>query len=233
MSTHETYDTDSVARAYDRLAPLYDLVWDGLVASRAHRLAQRRAALKRGEGFLELGVGTGLTFVPMVRANPDGRNEGIDLSQGMLRICGRRLEQAGLRNHSLRLADVRELPFEAREFDVVLACYLFDTLPERDWIPVMGEILRVLRNGGRLVVTTLVGQPPRAFELLREKLPGVVGWLQPTKDLAGRLVAAGFLDVSTMGYNYGWTRSEVLRGVKVDDGHPFEPTHTVKGVARS
>jgi len=233
MSTHEIRNTDSVARAYDRLAPFYDLVWDGLFASRAHRLALRRAALKRGESFLDLGVGTGLTFVPMVQANPDGRNEGVDISQGMLHVCRRRLENAGLHNSTLHQADARELPFDEGEFDVVLACYLFDTLPASDWAQTMGEIQRVLREGGRVVLTTLVGKPPRAYELLLEKLPGVVAWLHPTTNLANRLVDAGFLDVSTADYSYGWTRSEVLRGVRVAGDHPFEPTHLVEGVARS
>src|SRR5689334_17185450 len=75
---------DEVRSTYERVAPFYD--WFALLAeSRARRRCIELTAIRDGEAVLEVAVGTGLAFAEILRANPSGRNEGIDLTAGMLR----------------------------------------------------------------------------------------------------------------------------------------------------
>lgn len=75
---------DEVRSTYERIAPVYDL-WAMLTESRARRRCIETAGIRDGESVLEVAVGTGLTFAEVLRANPSGRNEGVDLTAGMLR----------------------------------------------------------------------------------------------------------------------------------------------------
>ena len=70
---------ERMRRAYDKWAPIYDLVYDGLTAPA--RRAAVRAALSNGRRILEVGVGTGLSLRDYP---PDSEVYGIDLSYGML-----------------------------------------------------------------------------------------------------------------------------------------------------
>ena len=70
---------DNMRKAYDKWAPIYDLVYDGLTAP-ARRTAVR-AALSNGRRILEVGVGTGLSLRNYPR---ETEIYGVDLSYGML-----------------------------------------------------------------------------------------------------------------------------------------------------
>ena len=89
-----------VGQLYDRLARAYD-VWGRATESRARARSLEQADVRNGEHVLEVAVGTGLAFVEIVRRNPEGRNVGIDLSEGMLSRACRRVRAAGYRNFEL------------------------------------------------------------------------------------------------------------------------------------
>jgi ubiquinone/menaquinone biosynthesis C-methylase UbiE len=72
---------------YDKLAGVYNL-FGHLAESKARDRSLELADVKPGQHVLEVAVGTGLAFVHVVRANPDGRNVGIDISQGMRTFAG-------------------------------------------------------------------------------------------------------------------------------------------------
>jgi 2-polyprenyl-6-hydroxyphenyl methylase/3-demethylubiquinone-9 3-methyltransferase len=85
---------------------------------------------------------------------------GIDLSQAMLRhACGLpRVRASG-----------RRLPFPASCFDVVVALEVLEHVPAVE--PVLEEIARVLRSGGRLAI---VGKNASALDARRPWLPSLV-----------------------------------------------------------
>ena len=85
--------TEGVAKAYDRWAPIYDLVF-GKVFARG-RSAAITAAEQAGERILEVGVGTGLSL-PHYSAR--SRLVGVDLSAPMLEKARERVMQLNLRN---------------------------------------------------------------------------------------------------------------------------------------
>jgi ubiquinone/menaquinone biosynthesis C-methylase UbiE len=209
-----------VERLYDRLAPVYD-PWASLFASRVHEIARRRAALRDGESFLEVAVGTGLTFAPMTITNPNGRNEGIDLCESMLRRCRDRLSSLGAAAFRLRRGDARELPFDDGSFDLLLCCYLFDLLPENDFTAVLRQFHRVLRDCGRLVVVNLTTGGTR-FKMTVGRVLPAPGGLRPI-ELGQHVVAAGFTDVSRYTYSQSLVSSELIRAVKIGDNRWFNP----------
>lgn len=143
-----------VSEVYRRIAPSYDL-WGRLTESKARTRCLELAAIQDGESVLEVAVGTGLAFEQILKSNPSGRNEGVDLTADMLAHAQRKAEKSGTRNYRLRVGDAYALDFKDDAFDVVINNYMFDLLPERDFPDVLAEFKRVLRPGGRLVMVNM------------------------------------------------------------------------------
>lgn len=145
---------DQVSNVYGKIAPLYDF-WGWLTETKARDRCLELAAIQDGEEVLEVAVGTGLAFVRILEANPSGRNEGIDLTARMLDRAERKASRTGLENYRLRVGDAYDLDFPDDSFDVLVNNYMFDLLPERDFLTVLEEFKRVLRPGGRLAMVNM------------------------------------------------------------------------------
>jgi len=146
---------DEVPAMYTRLAPVYE-AWARATESRARRRVLELASVQPGEDVLEVAAGTGVQLVRLAQASESGRTVGVEPSTGMLRQARRRLEDAGLdRRVELIEASALDLPLPAGGFDLVVNSYMLDLLP-RDEIPrALSEFKRVLRPGGRLVLSNM------------------------------------------------------------------------------
>ena len=142
------------AALYDKLAGVYD-IWGHLTESKARNRSLELANVKPGQHVLEVAVGTGLAFVHVVRENPNGRNVGIDISQGMLSKAEQRLRKAGLSNYELSVGSASAIQEKANSFDVLLNNYMFDLLDEHEWTEVLTEFHRALKPEGRLVLVNM------------------------------------------------------------------------------
>ncbi|MFM9370627.1 class I SAM-dependent methyltransferase [Streptomyces sp. Da 82-17] len=99
-----------------------------------------------GRRILDAGCGSGPLTAALRERGADVT--GIDASAGMLALARKRLGD----DVDLRRVDLREqLPFEDGEFDAVVASLVLHYL--EDWAPTLGEMRRVLRPGGRLIVS--------------------------------------------------------------------------------
>jgi ubiquinone/menaquinone biosynthesis C-methylase UbiE len=143
-----------VPNVYRATAPVYDL-WGRLTETKARQRCLELAQVCDGEAVLEVAVGTGLTFAEILKQNPSGRNEGIDLTPAMLERAEQKATQTGLRNYQLRVGDAYHLEFADSTFDLVVNNFMFDLLPEKDFPVVLAEFKRVLRSGGRLVLVNM------------------------------------------------------------------------------
>lgn len=143
-----------VVEVYSATAPVYDL-WGRLTETKARHKAMSFANIKNGEAVLEVAVGTGLTFLEILKANPAGENVGIDLTPAMLDKAQRKASQSGVSNYQLTTGDAYALQFPNQHFDVLMNNYMFDLLPEKDFPIILAEFKRVLKPGGRLILVNM------------------------------------------------------------------------------
>jgi ubiquinone/menaquinone biosynthesis C-methylase UbiE len=152
------------------------------------------ARIRNGETVLEVAVGTGIMFVEILKLNPDGVTEGVDITQEMLAEAQRKAEAMGATGYRLTLGDAYELEYPDCRFDVLVNNFMFDLLPEPDFAMVLGEFWRVLRPGGRLVLANMT-RPRRWYQGLWELLyglsPSLMGGCRGV-ELLPHVEAAGF-----------------------------------------
>jgi ubiquinone/menaquinone biosynthesis C-methylase UbiE len=154
MMAEARISKDKVPDLYSSIAPVYDL-WARLTESRARDRGLELATIQDGESVLEVAVGTGLAFELVLKANPSGRNEGIDLTEAMLARAKTRASRLGIENYRLAVGDAYALDFPDDTFDLLINHYMFDLLPQQDFPAVLTEFKRVLRPGGRLVLVNM------------------------------------------------------------------------------
>ena len=177
--------------------------------------------------MLEVAVGTGLSFRHLLRQNPNGWTEGVDLTPAMLRRARRRAERerarGGTRRYRLRLGDAYALDVPSDQFDLVVNSYMFDLLPEADFEAVLREFGRVLRPGGRLVLVNMtVGEAwyHRLWEGLYRLWPPLLGGCRGVLT-APYLERVGFTGIRRRFVSQRTFPSEVVYGEKpLSDGRP-------------
>jgi ubiquinone/menaquinone biosynthesis C-methylase UbiE len=136
----------AVVSEYARLAPKYDEKWSFYVEATT-RETLARLSLRRADRLLDVGCGTGALLHRLSRSHSPSRLSGVDPVPEMLAVARRRLPP----EVELRDGWAERLPFEADRFDVVVSCNMFHYI--RDPALALREMGRVLRPGGRLVIT--------------------------------------------------------------------------------
>lgn len=131
----------------------------------ARREAFTRLAIQArprpGDRFLDVGCGTGyLTRVIAPVVGPKGQVTGVDPSAEMIEYARRRAPG----NCDYQVAEGQALPFPDASFDAVVSSLAVHHIPADARPAAIGEMFRVLRPGGRLVVAEF--RPP-AQPLLR------------------------------------------------------------------
>jgi phosphatidylethanolamine/phosphatidyl-N-methylethanolamine N-methyltransferase len=166
-------DRAGVEKAYERWAPIYDLVF-GRVFDRG-RQSTIAEADRIGGRILDVGVGTGLSLSDYSR---DIRICGVDISEPMLRRAQARVRALGLSNvETLAVMDGKNLAFGDGSFDAVVAQYVITAVPDPE--ATLDDFVRVLKPGGELILVNHIGAesgPRRAFELAFAPLARRLGW---------------------------------------------------------
>ena len=170
-------DRDTIEKAYDRWAPVYDVVF-GRVFEQG-RMASIAAAEAHvgpdGGRILEVGLGTGISLLSYRRSN---RIVGIDISAPMLRRAQDRVIEHRLTNvEALAVMDAKHLALPDASFDVVVAQYVITAVPDPE--ATLDEFIRVLKPGGEIVLVNHLGAESgfrRAFEQGFSPLARRLGW---------------------------------------------------------
>ena len=162
------FDREMVEQAYDRWAPIYDLVFGGVFSK--GRDAAIQATNKIGGRVLEVGVGTGISL-PLYALQV--RIFGTDISEAMLKKAKRRVAELRLKNiEGLAVMDAEKLEFPDNSFDVVMAQYVVTAVPNPE--AALDEFARVLRPGGELIILTRVSADAGMRRFIEQKLQPVV-----------------------------------------------------------
>lgn len=152
--------------SYDAVASDYDTVFDD-IAVRRDELRWLRAHLPSGPpDVLDLGCGNGALLQKLAPSIRSGI--GLDASARMVELARARNAEAG--DLQFHVIDGPRLPVPDASVDVAVSLLSFRYL---DWDPLMLELKRVLRPGGRLLVIDMVDKPAGLSEvprLLADKL---------------------------------------------------------------
>jgi ubiquinone/menaquinone biosynthesis C-methylase UbiE len=139
---------------YGENAPHYDELTaanEAVPKARALELLDRQP----GERYLEVAIGTGVTFAEVVASSGIEGAHGVDLAAGMMDVARARLREQGVEHAPFSLADATALPFPDGSFDVVFNSYMLDLIPTEEIPVVLAEFRRVLRADGRLILVNL------------------------------------------------------------------------------
>jgi phosphatidylethanolamine/phosphatidyl-N-methylethanolamine N-methyltransferase len=195
-------DIRSVARAYARWAPIYDLVFGAVFAP--GRKASIAAAERVGGRILDVGIGTGISLTAYARTSC---LVGVDYSEPMLRKAKARVREHRLSHvEALAVMDAQRLAFRDAWFDAVVAQYVITTVPDPE--RTLDEFARVTRPGGEIILVNHLGAEAglrRAFEQGFAPIARRLGW-RP---------------------EFGWNRlarwAERHRGVRLLERRPMPP----------
>jgi ubiquinone/menaquinone biosynthesis C-methylase UbiE len=113
-----------------------------------------RAAVKPGEVCVDLGSGRGTDVIRMADiAGPKGFAYGIDVSDGMIDKARSTAGKFGITNVSFIKSELEEIGLDDGIADVVISnCTINHAADKRR---VWKEIARILKNGGRFVVSDI------------------------------------------------------------------------------
>ncbi|MDX3074052.1 class I SAM-dependent methyltransferase [Streptomyces sp. MI02-7b] len=191
---------------YDSLAEAYSVANEGGIQNAYY---ERPAILAlagevAGRRILDAGCGAGPLFAEL--RDRGAVVTGVDASPGMLGVARRRLGDGA----ELQVADLRDpLPFPDNAFDDVIASLVLHYL--EDWTPTLAELRRVLRTGGRLIVSVdhpfaiyamhrMAGQKPHYLATYNWTEEWTMGgrvvpmsfWNRPLHAMTDSFTAAGF-----------------------------------------
>jgi ubiquinone/menaquinone biosynthesis C-methylase UbiE len=139
---------DEVAAHYDRYFSSVDRTDPAATLERYwYVLAKRYLGEVRGLRVLEIGCGMG--DFSRYLADAGAIVVAADLSPAAVAITRRRLTGT---DATAVVADIENIPFDNESFDMVVSLETLEHVPDPD--RALGELVRVTRRGGRLIVTT-------------------------------------------------------------------------------
>ena len=188
--------------------------------------------LKPGDVALDLGSGGGKdVFLAAQKVGPGGRAIGIDMTPEMLALARRNAAKfqkaTGLSNVEFREGEIEHLPVEDGSVDVVISNCVINLSPDKP--QVFREVCRVLKPGGRMVVSDIVlNRPlPESARDDEDLYAACIAGALLREDYLAAIRAAGFASVETLTDRL-YEASSVC-----DDPITSEAAHALKGVASS
>ncbi len=155
------------------------------------------ASLREGETVLDLGSGAGFDcFLVADRVGETGKVIGVDMTPEMLEKARENASKSNYGNVEFRLGEVENLPVADNSVDVVISNCVINLAPDKS--RVFTEAFRVLRPGGRLMISDMV-LLKELPDFIKKSIEAYIGCLSGAimrDEYIGTIKAAGFQEVS-------------------------------------
>ncbi len=197
------------------------------------------ASLKEGDTVLDLGSGAGFDcFLAAKQVGTRGKVIGVDMTPEMLSKARDNAARGGFANVEFRLGEIEHLPVPDNHVDVILSNCVINLSPEKD--QVFREAFRVLKSGGRLMVSDIVllRELPDA---IRESMAAYVGCVAGAvlKDAyLDAMRSAGFENIQVLSEEvfpvdlvaHDPTAQAILEGLKLSESELRDLAHSVVSI---
>ncbi len=151
------------------------------------------ASLAEGETVIDLGSGAGIDcFLAAKKVGGRGRVIGVDMTPEMIERSRENARKSGFGNVEFRLGEIENLPVADGTADSVISNCVINLSPDKE--RVFREVYRVLKTGGRLMVSDIVLEKPLPEEIARSvaAYTGCIAGASLKEEYLGMIAAAGF-----------------------------------------
>lgn len=155
------------------------------------------ASLKEGETVLDLGSGAGFdAFLAAKKVGISGKVIGVDMTDEMLEKANQNIQKGGFTNVEFRKGDIENLPVDDNSVNAIISNCVINLAPDKE--KVFKEAYRVLKTGGRLMISDVVLIKPLTQELKNDKelLVGCISGAILKQDYLRLLKNAGFVNIT-------------------------------------
>ncbi|MCU0652126.1 MAG: arsenite methyltransferase [Candidatus Omnitrophica bacterium] len=157
------------------------------------------ASLKEGDVVLDLGSGAGFdAFLSAQRVGKTGCVIGVDMTLEMVAKAKENAKKGEYSNVEFRLGEIEKLPVEDNSIDVIISNCVINLSPDKE--AVFKEAFRVLKSGGRLMVSDLVlaKDLPKSVKDSVEAYVGCLAGAIKKDEYLKLITMAGFRDVKVI-----------------------------------
>jgi len=160
------------------------------------------ASLREGETVLDLGSGAGFDcFLAANKVGKNGKVIGVDMTPEMIEKARENAKKGNYGNIEFRLGEIENLPVADNYVDVVISNCVINLAPDKE--KVFKEVFRVLKPGGRLMISDMVllKELPDSVKNSIEAYIGCISGAMKKEQYVGIISKAGFHGVKIVDEN--------------------------------
>lgn len=156
-------------------------------------------SLKEGETVLDLGSGAGFdSFLAANKVGQSGKVIGMDMTPEMVSKARANAKAGNYKNVEFRLGEIENIPAADNSVDVIISNCVINLSPDKK--RVFNEAFRVLKPGGRLMVSDIV-LLKELPDFIKQSVAAYVGCISGAllkNDSLEAIRAAGFQEVTIL-----------------------------------